>query len=117
MGRDFPYYHKPDIIEEGSGATTNAYGSGTDTTLRWPSWPRKVIIEISETGGTNIMTYKVEADSVVGFTNPDLLRPETMIKNDTNRMYISDPWIYVRVRVKSTDTDLAAAYAVKFIGV
>lgn len=88
------------LINE-TNTSSNAYATATDVLLRWPDGFENILIDLQELN-VNSITFKIEGSQTLAFTDVEELKAATVLDDAGTYETLSDPWLYIRVRVLST---------------
>lgn len=88
------------LINE-TNTSANAYGDATDVLLKWPDGYENILIDCQELN-VNSVTVLIQGSKDAAFTHPRELKAATVLDNAGFYETLSDPWLYIRVRVLST---------------
>lgn len=88
------------ILIDETNTSTDAYAASTDVIFQQLAF-HKTVLHIEELA-VNSVTYKIEGAMDSAFTEFMELKGETVLDDDKDHESLTDPWMYVRVRVKAT---------------
>ena len=81
--------------------SANAYATGTDALLKFPDGYEKLLIDCTELN-VNSVTVLIQGSNLEAFTNPREIKAATVLDNAGFFITLTDPFLWIRVRVLST---------------